>query len=154
MFGGNGEMGMKDLPPSPSPFQYNCGENGEMGMGRGPPIPIPISIWGWKSSPSLPISPFFPKKNSPNGDGDAGNWGPGEKCASLPYSSYKATTLVNNFLQRNYFMQISNQWPGKISYYITLSSNYFCKSLLRFEWFQWLIYSNKKVKLDGNILCI
>ena len=46
MFGGNGEMGMGDLPPSPSPFQHNCGENGEMGMGRGPPIPIPILIWG------------------------------------------------------------------------------------------------------------
>ena len=59
------------------------GGNGEMGMGDLPPIPIPISIWGWFSSPSLPISPFPPKKKSPNGDGDAGNWGPGEKCASL-----------------------------------------------------------------------
>ena len=62
MFGGNGEMGMGDLPPSPSPspFQHNCGENGEMGMGRGPPHPHPHFNLGMIFIIIPPHFPIFP----------------------------------------------------------------------------------------------
>ena len=66
-----GKWGWGTSPPSPSPFQCNCGENGENG-----------GTFGDDFHPHPPPQ-FFHQKKSPNGDGDAGNWGPGEKCASL-----------------------------------------------------------------------
>ena len=58
----------------------------EMGMEEGLPIPIPISIWGWKSSQSSPISSFLPNIFSPNEDGDMGKWGSERKCTTLDLS--------------------------------------------------------------------
>ena len=66
-------------------YHYFYNIVGEMGMGVPSPIPIPIpiSIWGWFSSPSLPISPFSPKKFPPNRDRGARIWGPRGNWASL-----------------------------------------------------------------------
>ena len=69
--------------PSPSPFHYISGENGEMGMGWVSPSPSPFQFGDDFHPHPSPFPHFSPKKKSPNGDGDAGNWGPGEKCTSL-----------------------------------------------------------------------